>query len=214
MDEAKTVEPRDGELGDPLQRCLTAAADPTRGLILMELAQSEEMTPTQIARRLGVPPNNVYHHMRVLRRLEVVDPPRAVPGETYVEKYYRLKPELRRLLRQDPEWIDRALAEMTAEERKTLAISMCLGQIHLLQQAIRRYQSMDTETFDRVAHQEQLSMSSVTRLDRASYKRFLVALRDLAVSEHATLAKAGESGAATDVVLISALPMLWEDQGL
>lgn len=212
VEEAETVEQRDGEHGDALQRSVTAAADPTRGLILMELAQTEEMTPTQIARRLGVPPNNVYHHMRVLLRLDVVDPPRAVPGETYVEKYYRLKPEVRRLLRRDPEWIDRALAEMTGEERKALAISMCLGQIHLLQQAIRRYQSMDTETFDRIAYQEQLSMSSVTRLDRASYKRFLAALRDLAVSEHATLAKTSESKAATDVVLISALPMLWDDQ--
>lgn len=154
----ETAGQRDAELADQVRACVTAMGDPTRGLILMELAQAEELTPTQIARRLRIPPNNVYHHMRILRRLDIVEPPRAVPGETYVEKYYRLKPNLRRLLRQDTEWIDRTQEQMSAEERKALAISMCLGQIHLLQQAVRRYQAMDTETFDRIAYQERLGM--------------------------------------------------------
>ena len=211
MAPSETAGRHDAELADQVRACVTAMEDPTRGLILMELAQADELTPTQIARRLGIPPNNVYHHMRVLRRLDIVEPPRAVPGETYVEKYYRLKPDLRRLLRQDPEWIDRTQEQMSAEERKALAISMCLGQIHLLQQAVRRYQAMDTETFDRVAYRERLGMSSVTRLDRASYQRLLSALRDVVVQEHELLA-GKEEQRATDAVLVSALPMLWEEE--
>lgn len=72
---------------------------------------------------------------------------------------------------------------------------------------------MDAETLDRIAYQQQLGMSSVTRLDRVSYQRYLVVLRDLVVREHAILAAEGERGDATDAVLISALPMLWEDAG-
>ena len=209
--EIETAKRRDEELANLLRQCVLAVADGTRGLILMELAQREEATPTQIARRLGVPPNNVYHHMRVLRRLGLVQPPRAVAGETFVEKYYRLQPDVRRLLRRDPEWIDRGQEEMTAEERKALAISMCLGQIHLLQLAVRRIQTMDAETFDDIAFQKRLGMSSVTRLDRTSYARFLAELRELVVAEHAALAERGAMSEATDVILISALPMVWEE---
>src|SRR5207248_140852 len=81
-----------------LSQYAEAMADPTRGMILVELDRAGELTATQLARRLDLSPNNVYHHMRVLLQLEVVDPPRAVPGDTYVEKYYHINPEIRAAL--------------------------------------------------------------------------------------------------------------------
>ena len=61
---------------------IQAMSDPTRGAIMSELYHAGELTPTQLARRLGLTANNIYHHMRVLRKLELVDPPRVVPRET------------------------------------------------------------------------------------------------------------------------------------
>ena len=77
-----------------LRGFIRALSDPTRGAILTELEHSGELTATQLARRLGLTANNVYHHMRVLRELKVVGEPRVVPRETYVEKYYQLAPEV------------------------------------------------------------------------------------------------------------------------
>ena len=77
-------------------------------MILVELNRAGELTGTQIAKRLDLTVNNVYHHLRVMRQLGVIDPPRIVPGDTYVEKYYSINPELRAALRLDPEWYTKA----------------------------------------------------------------------------------------------------------
>jgi DNA-binding transcriptional ArsR family regulator len=201
------------ELGDQLRQCIVAMSDATRGLILMELARAGELTPTQIAARLDLPANNVYHHVRVLRRLGVLKPPRVVPRDTYVEKYYRLEPELRAVLRQDPEWIDRTQATMTAGERKTLAISMCLAMIHLLRQAIRRYEAMDAEFFDRIAFQQQLGMASILRVRRPELEHYLAALRAVVTREDSSSRAEDDDLPPTDVVLITALPMVWDEVG-
>src|SRR5262249_13247886 len=99
---------------DLLQGFIRALSEPTRGAILTELAHEGELTATQLARRLGLTANNVYHHMRVLRELGVVGAPRAAPRETYVEKYYQLAPEMQTLLsgERDPEWFDRAQGDL------------------------------------------------------------------------------------------------------
>src|SRR6476619_903324 len=131
-----------------LHGLIRALSDPTRGAILTELEHSGELTATQLAKRLGLTANNVYHHMRVLRELQVVGEPRVVPRDTYVEKYYRLAPEVEAALANDPEWRDMAQRELSAEERKELFISMCLEMAQLLQRAARRYAEMDAETFD------------------------------------------------------------------
>lgn len=53
----------------------------------------------------------------------------------------------------------------------------------------------------------------MTRLDRASYQRLLSTLRDVVVQEHELLAgKEEEEQRATDAVLVSALPMLGEEE--
>src|SRR5215831_6971850 len=98
-------------LEELLRNYIKALSEATRGAIVQELGNADELTATQLAHRLSLSANNVYHHMRVLLQLGVVTPPRSVPGPTYVEKYYRLDPELRRAT-EDPNWLDRTQATM------------------------------------------------------------------------------------------------------
>src|SRR5215472_13102140 len=102
----KGAERNSETLEELLRSYIKALSDATRGAIVQELGHVDELTATQLAHRLGLSANNVYHHMRILLQLGVVDPPRAVPGPTYVEKYYRLNPQLR-LATEDPNWLDR-----------------------------------------------------------------------------------------------------------
>lgn len=78
------------------------------------------------------------HHMRVPRRLDVVEPPRPVPGETCVEKYYRLKPEIAAAIRQDPDWLDHAQADETPEVRQAIFVGLCLTMAQILRRAAQR----------------------------------------------------------------------------
>src|SRR5215469_6699259 len=79
---AVAEENRDQNLEQLLRNTIEAMLDPTRGAILLELERAGEMTATQLARQLDLTANNVYHHMRVLSRLGILEPPRTVPGKT------------------------------------------------------------------------------------------------------------------------------------
>jgi DNA-binding transcriptional ArsR family regulator len=195
-----------------LQGFIRALSDPTRGAILTELEHEGELTATQLARRLGLTANNVYHHMRVLRELAVVGEPRVVPRETYVEKYYQLAPEMQALLGNDPEWLDRAQSRLTAEDRKELFISMCLTTAQLLQRAARRYAKMDAQEFDALIRQRRLGMVSINDMGQERLESRLKSLRDIQRQEHETgFAEAGEAYRRPQhVVLMAALPFLWE----
>src|SRR5215467_11365577 len=94
-----------------LRNAIEALSDPTRGAILLELGRVGESTATQLARQLGLTANNVYHHMRVLTKLGLLEPPRVVPGKTYVEKYYRLRREVIEAT-QEAGWVDRVMQSM------------------------------------------------------------------------------------------------------
>ncbi len=195
-----------------LRGFIRALSDPTRGAILTELEHSGELTATQLAKRLGLTANNVYHHMRVLRELKVVGEPRVVPRETYVEKYYQLAPEAQEVIGSDPEWLDRVQKGLSAEERKELFVSMCLEMAQLLQRAARRYAEMDAETFDTLIHQRKLGMLSINEMGQARLESRLKSLRDTLRHEH-------ESGIADEgprsqqhVVLMAGLPFLWDEQ--
>jgi DNA-binding transcriptional ArsR family regulator len=177
-------------------------------MILLELRREKELTATQIAHRLGLTPNNVYHHMRVLLRLGVVDPPRPVPGETYVEKYYQLKPDIRAAMRLDREWFDRVQPAMTAEDRKEVLITLCLTMAHLLRQAARRYQDMDAESFDQLAHEQQLVMLSINEISRERLKFRLQALGEVLEEEQKEFPT--HPSPPTDLVLIASLPAMWD----
>jgi len=197
-------------LEELLRNYIKALSEATRGAIVQELGNADELTATQLAHRLGLSANNVYHHMRVLLQLGVVTPPRAVPGPTYVEKYYRLDPELRRAT-EDPNWLDRAQATMTSEERKALAIGMCLTMAHRLQRAARRYEAMGAEAFDEMAHTQQLLMLSVNDMGRRRLVTRLQALRELLRREYEEDVEAADSSPDTDTVLIAGLPNLWDE---
>lgn len=202
--------------GDKLLRnYITAMSDPTRGMIIMELGHAGELTPTQLARRLGLTANNVYHHMRVLRDLGVVDPPRAVPRETYVEKYYRITPELVQLVSGDPFWIDRTQAGMAASERKALIVGMYLTAAQLLTRAARRYEALDDATFEETLYRPELAMVSINDMSRERFAHRLAALRGMLRDEHeASVAKGDSPPDATqerDVVIMTGLPFLWDD---
>ena len=210
-------------LADLLKRYIVAMYDPTRGAILMELGQEGELTPTQIARRLGVTANNVYHHMRVLRELEVVDPPRAVPRETYVEKYYRINPELAAAVNSDPNWVDKTQADMSSADRKALFCGMFMTMAQLLMRAARRYQAMDDDDFERRFYDTQDIMASVNTMDHAKLQRGLAGLRGMLAeewsadaeerAEDAAAAAAGSVRRADrNLVLMASLPLLWDDE--
>jgi DNA-binding transcriptional ArsR family regulator len=195
-------------LDELLRNYIKALADATRGAIVQELGHAEELTATQLAHRLGLSANNVYHHMRVLLQLGVVNPPRAVPGPTYVEKYYQLNPELRQAT-QDPTWLDRTQSTMGPQERQTLIIGMCLTMAHRLQLAARRYAAMEAETFDRMAHTEELLMVSVNDMGRNRLVTRLRALRALLQREYEEFPPSADSSPENDMVLIAALPAVW-----
>lgn len=198
---------------DLLQSFIRALGDPTRGAILTELAHEGELTATQLARRLGLTANNVYHHMRVLRDLGVVGAPRAAPRETYVEKYYQLAPEMQTLLNggRDPEWFDRAQDDLTTEERKELFVGMCLTMAQLLQRAARRYAKMNTQEFDELIRQRQLGLLSINDMGQERLESRLTSLKELLRQEYETgFAEEGEAYQRPQhVVLMAALPLLW-----
>jgi DNA-binding transcriptional ArsR family regulator len=198
-------------LEELLRSYIKALSDATRGAIVQELGHAEELTATQLAHRLGLSANNVYHHMRVLLQLGVVNPPRAVPGPTYVEKYYQLNPELRQAA-EDPGWLDRTQSTMTPQERQALVIGMCLTMAHRLQLAARRYGAMNAETFDRMAHTEELLLVSVNDMGRDRLVARLRALRAMLQREYEELPPSAESAPQTDMVLMAALPAIWGNE--
>ncbi len=221
-------------IAELLRQYMVAMYDPTRGAILMELGHAEELTPTQIARRLGLTANNVYHHMRVLREMGVVDPPRAVPRETYVEKYYRINADLAAAVNSDPEWLDKTQASQTSADRKALFTGMCMTMAQLLMRAARRYQAMDDEAFERKFYETQDIMASVNSMDHEKLVRRLASLRGILAEEWRADAEARPKDAADDadtpsdgavarpgretsanrrnIVLIAALPLLWDEE--
>lgn len=193
-------------IADQLRQYAKAVSDPTRGTILLELDRSDELTATQLARRLGLAPNNVYHHMRVLLGLGIVDPPRAVPGDTYVEKYYRINPELRAALHLDPIWYERAQETMSQEDQQAIIVSACLTMSHLLRHAAQEYQQMDPETLNAYVKEQQLLLVSLSRISRAELKGRLDAVRDAMHGQDGKWADAADPR--TELLLIAGLPSL------
>jgi DNA-binding transcriptional ArsR family regulator len=196
---------------EQLRRYASAISDPTRGMILSELDRAGELTATQLAQRLGLTANNMYHHMRVLLQLGLVEPPRAVPGITYVEKYYRLKPEVRAALRLEPGWLDRAQTAMTVDERKAVVTSVCLTMAHLLRQAARHYEEMDAERFDQLARQQELLLASIGEMSRERLRFRLEALREVLAREREVFPQ--DPSPPTDLVLMVSLPAIWDGGG-
>jgi DNA-binding transcriptional ArsR family regulator len=192
-----------------LRAFIRALSDPTRGAILTELEHSGELTATQLAKRLGLTANNVYHHMRVLRELKVVGEPRVAPRETYVEKYYQLAPEAQAVVGSDPEWLDRVQKGLSAEERKELFVSMCLEMAQLLQRAARRYAEMDAEQFDTLIYQRKFGMLSINEMGQTRLQSRLQSLRDTLRHEYESGIADEEPLARQHVVLMAGLPFLW-----
>lgn len=192
---------------DRLHHYATAVSDPTRGMILVELDRNGEATATQLARKLGLTANNVYHHMRILLQLGVVDPPRVVPGQTYVEKFYQINPDTRAALRLDPGWYDQSREGRSAEDRKSIVISLLQTMAHLLRQAARDYEALDAETFDDQIRDDAVIMLSLNRIGRPELESRVGVLRQLLESEAREFA--GEGTPRTDLMLMAALPLFW-----
>jgi len=192
-----------------LRNAIEALSDPTRGAILLELGRVGESTATQLARQLGLTANNVYHHMRVLTKLGLLEPPRVVPGKTYVEKYYRLKRALVMGAR-GPGWLDRAQRTLTLAERKALIISVCLRTAQMLRRAARRYEEMDAAALDDLFNRQQLGIFSINQMQRERFVYRLAGLRELIAREAELFPEGGGELEATDVVLMAGLPFFWE----
>lgn len=196
-------------ISDQLRRYATAVTDPTRGTILLELDRSGEATATQLARRLGLTANNVYHHLRVLLELGVVDPPRNVPGPTYVEKFYHITEETRAALHMDLGWYDNTVREgLTQADRKALVVGLCLTLSHLLRQAAREYETLDASELDRAVRDQKLMLLSFNRMSRDRLEARLSALRSLLEQEAREFAEDTEPR--SDLMILAALPLLME----
>jgi DNA-binding transcriptional ArsR family regulator len=193
-----------------LRNFAEAIADPTRATIVAELERAGELTATQLARRLNLTPNNVYHHMRVLRELDVIDPPRIAPGDTYVEKYYHINPELRAALRLDPHYLDNALAEMTPEDQQEVIVSHCLTMSHLMRRAAQQYAEMDPNVLAQRLQDNIPVMTSIRSVTREELKYRLNGLRE--PLEKGDPKYAESTGPRTDLLLIAGLPDLWHEE--
>jgi DNA-binding transcriptional ArsR family regulator len=196
-----------------LRNAIEALSDPTRGAILLELGRAGELTATQLARHLGLSANNIYHHMRVLTKLNLLEPPRVVPGKTYVEKFYRIRRELMMSTR-DPEWVDRVLRSLTSQERKALLISLFLRAAQILHQAAQRYERMDAETLDKLFSQLQQGMISINQMNHERLRYRVAGLRELIAREAVLFPDTPEEGDASDVVVMAALPFFWDAAAL
>jgi DNA-binding transcriptional ArsR family regulator len=195
-------------IGDKLRKYAEAIADASRGMIVVELDRAGELTATQLARRLDQTANNVYHHMRVLRQFGVVDPPRAVPGNTYVEKYYRINPELQLALRLDPEWYARVAPTLTVEARRELIISVMLTMAQLLHRSARDMGEMDVQTFAESIDQERPVSLSIARISRKQLNARLEAL--WTVLEQEDRAWAEDYSPRTELMLWAGLPGMFD----
>ncbi len=190
MDDLKTL----------LRNYLDALSDPTRANLVFELEAAEELTATQLARRLGLSVNNVYHHIRVLNRLGVLAEPRIVPGPTYVEKYYRVLPAITRAL--GPDWYDEASRELSVEERQVRWAAFCAQVGQLMLRAAERYAAMPPEVWERTVLAPKAGMISLRLLSERQYQADLAKLREVVHQESAP----GDEG--QQVMIIAGLPEL------
>ncbi len=190
MDDTKTL----------LRNYLDALAEPTRANLLLELEAAGELTATQLARRLGLSVNNVYHHIRVLNRLGVLAKPRIVPGATFVEKYYKVLPAITGAL--DHGWYDETSKELPVAERQMRWSVFCAQVGQLLLRAADRYAAMTPEEWQRTVLSEQSGMISLRLLDQERYLADLAKLREV-VNEPSHGVEDSQQ-----VMIIAALPEL------
>jgi hypothetical protein len=144
-----------------------------------------------------------------------------VPRDTYVEKYYRINPELAAMVSADPNWVDTSQENMTSADRKALFCGMFMTMAQLLMRAARRYQAMDDDDFQRRLYDAQDIMASVNTMDHAKLVRRLASVRGMLAEEWRADAEAdaadtaeGDGAAPRDgsnLVLIASLPLLWDD---
>jgi DNA-binding transcriptional ArsR family regulator len=200
-------------IADRLNQYATAISDPTRGMIVLELDRAGELTATQLARRLGLTANNVYHHMRVLLQLGVVGQPRVVPGDSYVEKYYSIDPELQAALRLDQEWYQRVGPTLTPEDQRALTISLCLTMSELLRRAARNTRTPEQESLSAFLDDRRQHLLSMNRLSPAQMRDRLERMRLVLQDEDRAWAE--ETDARTDLFLMAGLPGMFvaEDAG-
>lgn len=198
-------------ISDRLKQFATVMSDPTRGLILVELDQNGEATATQLAGRLGLTPNALYHQMRLLVEAGVVDPPRAVPGDTYVEKFYSINPEVRAALRLDPWWYDRVKEDMSLEDRQALVVSHCLLMAHLLRRVARAYAAADSAVLDEFIRDHGSLLLSNKKVSRRELEFRIEGIRTTIESAEREFAEDVEPR--EDLVLVAALPMLGKRNG-
>jgi DNA-binding transcriptional ArsR family regulator len=190
-----------------LRQYLHALSDATRADILLEIEEAGEITATQLGARLGLTVGNVYHHLRVLHRLGVLDAPRVVPGPTYVEKYQRLHPELARL--RDPGWLDRVQETMSPAERQAVWVAMCAHAGHLMIRAATRFAALDPDDYERLVYGPAMGMVSIQTLPTAWYEENLARARTIANRD----ASEASPGGPRHLMILTFLPHLFEPRG-
>jgi hypothetical protein len=143
--------------------------------------------------------------------LRLVSYPRAVPGLTYVEKYYRLHPNLAAAT-QDPHWLDRTLESEPPIVQRRLMAAELLPMSHLLRQAAARTEMLDD---DAVAEQRRAarSMLSLGRVSRPRFLGPLEAMRRIVEAKHERYGEGSGAAVGTDLVLMVGVPDVWPEEG-
>lgn len=106
--------------GDPIT---TALAHPTRRGAYVELAQAEEMSTVQLQKALGVDRYNLYHHLKKLASLDLIENHRDEGRARWWRKNLHVDlPELLNASAQPAQTVSSTVApEPTATTRTTLA---------------------------------------------------------------------------------------------
>jgi hypothetical protein len=87
---------------------------------------------------------------------------------------------------------------------------MCLTMAQLLQRAARQYAEMDATTFDALMSQRKLGMVSINEMGQKRLESRLKSLRDTLRHEYETGMAEEVESRSQHVVLMAALPFLWQ----
>lgn len=77
------------------QRLVRAVSHPLRVEILETLAGEQELSPTQIAKKLDKKLGNVSYHVNVLRECQVIELVRTRPRRGALEHFFQPAPAMR-----------------------------------------------------------------------------------------------------------------------
>lgn len=185
-------------------------ADPTRGRIYLTLStlHLKGMTATQLAKDLELNVNTIYYHLRLLREVGLVSDPEVVVRDNYIEKYYRLAPQIRAAMRRDPSALDKAMRDLPLEQRQKITVALCSAAAQLFARAARQIEAMPAEKYEDLWCPPALGTISIGHFKREEYQANLEALRQLILSQPEMQKGEEEEDGGPHVIIMGGLPFI------